>query len=175
MRGGNGGEGEAKRRAFRCFGPAEASEASPVSRVWYLPRTLKGRREGTAGRPLVGGKGASLHTTPGLGPTHSPVFAYSSARCNCSRGKQTHVFRAPFCPHSHPRRIAILRCVQPNNASRSRDLLTTWRGAMSPCLMTTVLSRCSSQPVMRTPLSVIAAQCSDMSGTAVTARRSTSA
>lgn len=75
------GRGRGKRRAFRCFGPAEASEASPVSRVWYLPRTLQGRREGTAGRPLVGGKGASLHPTSGLGPTHSPVFAHSNARC----------------------------------------------------------------------------------------------
>jgi hypothetical protein len=57
------------------------------------------------------------------------------------------------------RRIAILMGTRHARA-RSHDLLTTYRVRMGrhvTTLITTVLSRCISQPIMRTPLPAIAA------------------
>lgn len=142
---------------FRCFGPAEAS---PVSRVpSFRTRTPNERRNvgRTDSKQDWSRRSYRLHGALFAERLIPPLLVPSFALLNV-------LFRtvAFALDYYYRRRIAIFMGHQTTRHARARshDLLTTYRVRMGrhvTTLITTVLSRCISQPIMRTPLPAIAA------------------
>jgi hypothetical protein len=137
---------------FRRFGPAEAS---PVSRVpSFRARTPNERRNvgQTGSRTGVVARTGQATWCIVHGTSHSALVASLVPHFGgCVRPRlllpTTH---RNFDGHQTTRHAR----------ARSHDLLTTYRVRMGrhvTTLITTVLSRCISQPIMRTPLPAIAA------------------